>query len=487
MTKSVRYAKPIAALALLVAAVLWAHTGSGAQEQKSPPAVLQQTGSAFAEIAEKATPAVVFIKAEKTIEVGMQAQPFFYNDPFGFFGDEFFDRFFRGHGQRSPQPRSRKYKQQGQGSGFIITEDGYILTNHHVVGDADKITVKLQDGREFDAERVGTDAKSEVAVIRIKAKKLPYLEMGDSSRIRVGEWAIAIGNPFGLTATVTGGLISAKGRSGMGIADYENFIQTDAAINPGNSGGPLLDINGKVIGINTAIYSRSGGYMGIGFAIPINMAKSIKDQLVNDGKVTRGYLGVAIQELTRDLAESFGLKGKQGILIADVTEDSAAEKAGLKQGDIVLQMDGEPTRDVGDFRNKVASNPPGTKLSLKIFRDGKEKEIEVKTGELPDDMELAGSSSEIAEKLGFSVQELTADAAKKYGHDMGSGVLVSTVEPNGIAWQAGMRPGILITSVNRKPVATVKDLMKALSKAKDIVLLRITDGKYSQFVVLRLD
>jgi len=486
MKKVTYYANWGLAAALIAAVVCWTNTDTVAEKQ-GPPAILEQTGSAFAQIAEKATPAVVFIKAERTIEVGMPAQPFSYNDPFGFFGDDFLDRFFRGYGHGVPQPRSRKYKQRGQGSGFIITKDGYILTNHHVVGDADKITVKLQDGRELDAEKVGTDAKSEVAVIKIKAENLPYLEMGDSSKIRVGEWAIAIGNPFGLTATVTGGLISAKGRSGMGIADYENFIQTDAAINPGNSGGPLLNIHGQVIGINTAIYSKSGGYMGIGFAIPINMAKSIKDQLVNDGKVTRGYLGVAIQELTRDLAESFGLKDGKGILVADVTEDSAAEKAGLKQGDIILEMDGKPTGNVGDFRNKVASNPPGTKLTLTVFRNGKEKKIDVKTGELPDDMEAAGSSSEIAEKLGFSVQDLTADAAKKYGHEMGAGVLVSTVEPNGVAWQAGMRPGILITSVNREPVNSVNDFMKALSKAKEIVLLRITDGNYSQFVVLRFE
>jgi len=472
---------------LVGAATLWATSCSGAREQSSTGDILQQTGSAFAAIAEKATPAVVFIKAEKTVQVGMLQQPFYYNDPFGFFGDDLMDRFFRGHGHRRPQHQPRHYIQQGQGSGFIITKDGYILTNHHVVGDADKITVKLHDGREFEAERIGSDAKSEVAVIKIKGRNLPYLEMGNSSEIRVGEWALAIGNPFGLTATVTGGLISAKGRTGIGITDYENFIQTDAAINPGNSGGPLLGIDGKVIGINTAIYSKSGGYMGIGFAIPIDMAKSIKEQLVTNGKVSRGFLGIVIQEVTNELAESFDLKEKRGILIADVTEGSAADKGGLKQGDVILQMNDRPTDDVGEFRNEVASNPPGTKLTLLVHRDGKEREMDVETGELPADAEMSDSSSEIAERLGFSVQDLTEDAARKFGYEMGSGVLVSTVEPNSGAWQAQIQPGHLITSVNRAPVTTVREFTKALGRTKGGVLLRVADGSYHRYVVLHLE
>jgi serine protease Do len=470
-------------------AILIAGTSCSGEENNGRLDVLRQTGSAFAAIAEKATPAVVFIKAEKTVAVGVPVQPFGYNDPFGFFGDDFLQRFFHGHGSETPRYQPREFKQMGQGSGFLISKDGYILTNHHVVGDADKITVKLHDGREFDAERIGTDEKSEVAVIKIKEKNLPYLELGDSATIRVGEWVVAIGNPFGLAATLTAGVVSAKGRSGIGIADYENFIQTDAAINPGNSGGPLLNIDGEVVGINTAIYSKSGGYMGIGFAIPIDMARSIKEQLVKSGKVTRGYLGVIIQEVTGDLAESFGLKEKHGILVSDVSEDSPAENAGLKQGDIILRLNGKETDKVSEFRNDIAANPPGTSLTLTIFRNGDEKEIKLKTGELPDDIRVAASSSELIDKLGLSVQNLSEETARKFGYEIGEGVFVSKVEQSSLAWQAGIQPGNLITSVNRERVATVQDFLQAAGKAEKngTMLLRVRDGAYSRYVVLRFE
>lgn len=450
--------------------------------------ILRKTGSAFAALAQQATPAVVFIKAEKTVAMGVPVRPFGYNDPFGFFGDDFMQRFFRGHGN-IPQYQPRNFKQMGQGSGFLISKDGYILTNHHVVGDADKILVKLQDGREFNAERIGTDAKSEVAVIKIKGKNLPSLDMGDSTELQVGEWVVAIGNPFGLSATVTAGIVSAKGRSGIGIADYENFIQTDAAINPGNSGGPLLNIDGDVVGINTAIYSRSGGNMGIGFAIPINMAKAIKQQLVKSGKVTRGYLGIVIQDLTSDLAESFGLDETQGILVSDVSEDSAAEKAGIKQGDVILRLDGKRTENAGDFRNAIAATPPGTNLRITVFRDGHEKEIAVETGELPDDMAAVSTSSNLSEKLGISIQNLSAETAQQYGYELGEGVLVTEVEQSSLAWQAGIQPGNLIVGVNRRDVKSVSEFLKAAGvvEQKGTLLLRVRDLKYSRYVVLRLD
>ena len=324
-----------------------------AADNASPVDVLEQTGKAFSHVAKTATPAVVFIRVEKVIEAGMR-RPHAYNDPFGFFGDDMLERFFRYHGQ--PQ---RRFRQEGAGSGFIITKDGYILTNSHVVGDADRIRVKLHDGREFDAKRIGSDERSEVAVIKIEADNLPTVKLGDSSALDVGEWVIAVGNPFGLTETVTAGIVSALGRNNIGIADYENFIQTDAAINPGNSGGPLLNIKGEVIGINTAIYSQSGGYMGVGFAIPINMAASIKEQLVKSGKVTRGYLGVYLQAVTPDLAETFDLKEDvSGILVADVEDDSAAEDAGLQQGDVIIGLNGRDVDDIGRFRNEVSSFPP---------------------------------------------------------------------------------------------------------------------------------
>ena len=440
--------------------------------------ILEQTGNAFASVSEQATPAVVFIHAEKTVTVHGQGQPFSYNDPFGFFG-------LTPRGQAQP----RRFKQQGQGSGFIISKDGYILTNHHVVGDADKIMVKLQDGREFEAERVGTDEKSEVAVIKIDGDDLPTLAMGDSSAMRVGEWVIAIGNPFGLDATVTVGIVSAKGRSHVGIADYENFIQTDAAINPGNSGGPLLNIRGEVIGINTAIYSKSGGDMGIGFAIPANMAAAIKDQLITSGKVTRGYLGVVIQDVTPDLAESFGLEKREGILISDVSEDSPAEKAKLMEGDIILKLDGKDVGDVGEFRNRVAAQGPGTAITLTVFRDGKEKKIKAETGSLPGESLAAADMTELMENLGLNVQDLTEEIAGQLRLEPDAGVLVAEVEEGSPAWESGIKPGNLITGINRVEVSNVEELQAAIESIglTDTILLRIRDRQYSRYVVLRLE
>ena len=299
---------------------------------------LRETGKAFRSVAKKVSPAVVFIKVEKEIE-----QPGMGNNPFegSPFGDEFFRRFFgQMPQQRSPhQQQPQKRHSMGQGSGFIISADGYIMTNNHVVGDADKVSVQLLDGREYDAKIIGTDPPSDVALIKIDAdEKLPFLKLGNSDKLEVGDWVLAFGNPFGLSHTLTAGIVSAKGRSGIGLNDFENFIQTDAAINPGNSGGPLVNLDGEVIGMNSAIYTRSGGYMGIGFAIPINMAKDIYQQLVEHGSVTRGRLGVLIQDLNKELAESFDIDQREGILIAQVMEDSPAEKAGLKQGDIILQL-----------------------------------------------------------------------------------------------------------------------------------------------------
>ncbi|MFO7871343.1 MAG: DegQ family serine endoprotease [Kiritimatiellia bacterium] len=452
---------------------------------------LKKTSSAFTRIARKAIPAVVFIDVEKTIELG-GGRLFRQNDPFGdFFGDDFFERFFpefrNQPRRRAPGRRPREYKQRGQGSGFIISRDGYILTNHHVVGDADKITVTLHDGRQFEAERIGSDEKSEVAVIKIDAEDLPCLEIGDSSALEVGDWVVAVGNPFGLTETVTAGIVSAKGRAGMRIADYENFIQTDAAINPGNSGGPLIDIHGKVVGINTAIMSRSGGYMGIGFAIPINMAVPIKDQLVKTGKVTRGYLGIYIQELTPELAESFGIDETDGVLIGGVMEDSPAEKARLKEGDIILELNGKKTGGVAQFRNNIASTPPGEVIKLTVFREDGKKKIEATIGTLPEEGTAASSSPEMAEQLGLEVAELEPETAEKYGYEIGSGVLVTQVKQDSASWSAGIRPGSLITDVNRVPVSTADEFIKAVSKSEKsrTVLLRVTDGEASRYIVLK--
>ncbi len=443
--------------------------------------LLARTSQAVAEIVKEAMPAVVFVQVEKTVEQGPSP---FGQDPFGMFNDPFFQRFFGPHLRQRP----RKFKQRGQGSGFIISKDGYILTNNHVVGEADSISVKLADGRKFKAKVIGKDPQSDVAVIKINAKGLPVLPLGNSDSIQVGEWVIAIGNPFGLTQTVTVGVVSAKGRSRLGITDYEDYIQTDAAINPGNSGGPLINIHGEAIGINSAIFSRSGGYMGIGFAIPINMAKAVKDQLIKNGKVVRGWLGVVIQEIDEDLAKSFGLKKTEGVLISEVADNSPAKKAGLKSGDIILEMDGHKVYDIGELRNKIALTPPGTKVTFDILREDKHKKITVTIEEKPGGVTVAMSKHEILKQLGLVVQELTSDLAQQFGYREGQGVLVAEVEPGSLAAGAGIQAGQLIEEVNRIKVRTVDEFLKALSKSRKTktVLFKVRDGDISRYVALRL-
>ena len=384
---------------------------AGAQDEASLKA-LQNLSKAFTNVAKKAKPAVVFITAERTVEVPSRAMPPQFRDPF----EDFFDRFSPHQGPRQSEPRKRQ--QVGQGSGFIISPDGYVLTNNHVVGQADKIKVKLHDGRELEAKKVGTDPKSDVAVIKLEGKDFPVLPLGDSDELEVGEWVIAIGNPFGLAETVTVGVVSAKGRSRVGIADYEDFIQTDAAINPGNSGGPLINLRGEAVGINTAIFSRSGGYMGIGFAIPIDMAEVIKDQLVKTGKVTRGFLGIMMQDLTKELSESLGSTTTEGILVAEVVEGSPAEKAGFKQGDIITKLDGQPATEMSKFRNEVGLMAPGTKAEITVVRDGKELKLAATIGTWGEPDTVAAAPEQL-ENLGLRVQELTADARSRQSHQGG--------------------------------------------------------------------
>ncbi len=449
-------------------------------------ALLDRTAKAFAKVVQKARPAVVFIRVEKTVEKSTAQGPFNYMDPFDFFNDPFFQRFFGPRFHR-PQPK-RKFKERGQGSGFIVDKKGYILTNNHVVGGADLIEVRLFDGREFKAKIIGTDPQSDVAVIKIDADDdLPVLPLGDSDKLQVGEWVIAVGNPFGLSESVTVGVVSAKGRNRIGINDYEDFIQTDAAINPGNSGGPLINIRGEAIGMNTAIFSRSGGYMGIGFAIPINMAKAVMRQLIEKGKVVRGWLGVVIQEIDEDLAKSFGLEKPEGVLVTEVADDSPAKRGGLKQGDIILQLNGQKVKDVGDLRNRIALTPPGTKVKLLVLRDGKKKLLVVKIGEKPGETTVAGIRHGILKKLGLSIQDLTPELAEQFGYKEGQGVLVSEVEPGSPAERAGIRAGFLIEEVNRVRVHNVKECMEALRKSKRRVLLRLTDGEFTRYVVIRIE
>ncbi|HFQ88638.1 MAG TPA: DegQ family serine endoprotease [Desulfobulbus sp.] len=453
--------------------------------------LLARTAKAFASIVKKAEPAVVHVAVEKSVKGGGNAPA----NPFDFFSDPFFQRFFGPqfrHPRMNPRQQPRQFKQWAAGSGFIISPDGYIMTNNHVVENADKITVRLNDKREFKAKVIGTDPQSDVAVIKIDARNLPVLPLGDSDKIQVGEWVIAIGSPFELNETVTVGVVSAKGRNRMGINDYENFIQTDAAINPGNSGGPLLNIYGQVIGINTAIFSRSGGYMGIGFAIPINMAKNIEQQLRKYGKVTRGWLGVVIQDLDEDLAHSFGLDRPEGALVSQVSPNSPAAKAGLRQGDVLVTYNGSKLTNVADLRNKVAMTTPGTKVTMGLIRDGRKREVQVTIGQQPSDFSsrvgMAAPGNPLA-KMGLSLQDLTPELADHFGYKVGQGVLVTEVAPGSPAERVGMQAGQLIEEVNKQRVRNLQDLEKALKRSKNPkeVLLRVRAGDFSQYVVLRAE
>ena len=317
------------------------------------------------------------------------------------------------------------------------------------------------------------------------------LAAGDSASLEIGEWVIAVGNPFGLSETLTVGVVSATGRNNIGIAEYEDFIQTDAAINPGNSGGPLLNIDGKVIGINTAIYSQSGGYMGIGFAIPIDLAIVIKDQLVAYGKVTRGFLGIQLnrEEMSQEMAESFGLKDAGGVLVAEVVKESPAEKADLVAGDVILKMEGVAVEGNSAFRNRVALIAPGKEITLEVFRDGKTLSIDVTIGTLPGDEDVQRQAVEVAQKLGLAVRELSPELAERFGHEIDKGVMVSEVEPRSAAAQAEIQPGHLILSVDRTPVTSIEDFGKALATAAERgrVLLRVKSHRYSWYALLRFE
>jgi serine protease Do len=433
---------------------------SGTQAQTPDTSTARELSTAFRSVARQAVPAVVFITVEKTLE---SRNPSALNNPFEGFGEDFLQRFFGRRFSEEQQPRER---QQGAGSGFIISKDGLILTNHHVVGEADRVMVKLNDGREFTAKTIGTDPPSDVAVIKIDAKDLPVLPLGDSDAMEVGDWVIAAGNPFGLTESITVGVVSAKGRSRLGIADFEDFIQTDAAINPGNSGGPLINLQGEAIGVNTAIASRSGGYMGIGFAIPSNMVKAVKDQLVTSGKVVRGYLGVRIQELTKALTQSLHIDTTEGVLVADVSKGSPAAKAGLKRGDVILAFNGRPTSDPGQLRNI---------------------EVTIELGALPREQTAARAGEEAQPppaRLGFNVQNLTPELAQQLGYSDTEGVIVTQIDPRSEAYQAGVRRGMVIREVNHQEVSNTQDFRQAVQKAgQDKQLLMLVQNQQATMYI----
>lgn len=451
------------------------------------PAVVapaEQLGRAFNMVAEHVKPAVVSVYSEKNITL---------TDPGFPFGNDFFRQFFGGQVPQMPQPREYHGQQHGMGSGMILDKEGHILTNFHVVRDVDDIKVRLADKRTFEAEIVGTDPKTDVAVIRIKGHvpdNLPTITLGDSDALRVGNLVLAVGAPFGFLQTVTEGIISATGRSAVGITDYEDFLQTDAAINPGNSGGPLVNMRGEVIGMNSAIATDVGQFAGVGFAIPSNLIKTMLPKLIKGEKIVRGQLGVIIQEMNQDLAKQFGLTEPQGVLVSQVNKDSAAEKAGIKNGDIIVRYNGSDITSVQQMRNLVANTRPGTKVKVGILRNGKPETIDATVGTLGE--ETAAASSEtganVLSRLGLSVQTLTPDLAKQLDVAVKQGVVITDVDESSLASVAGLEKGDVIIEANRQPVADVDALEKALARAKDKsqVLLRIARPGGSLFVVLQM-
>ena len=402
-----------------------------------------------------------------------------------FFRDDFpFERFFN-----APDLPER-FNQQGMGSGVIVSSEGYILTNNHVVRGADEVNVTLYDRRTVSAKVIGTDPKTDLAVLKIDTEGLVAALLGNSDEAEVGEWVLAVGSPFGLEQTVTAGIISAKGRQ-RGIADYEDFIQTDAAINPGNSGGPLVNLRGQVIGINTAIASRTGANAGVGFSIPSNMASSVMDAILQDGRVQRGRVGALIQDLTEDLARSFNYDSTKGVLIGDVVEDSPAKKAGLKPGDIVIEFNGKPMENANQLRMTVAATRPGTRSELTIFRDGKRQTLKVTTDELTDEVATVsprGDAEESAADFGMTVQSLTPELAAQLGYDEDQlGVVITNVESTSLAARAGLRQRDLVVDVNGKAIRNIRDFREAMSDADAAQGVRVQlmrEGN-RQFVFLR--
>lgn len=479
----------IAGAALLIGiAPLYAAAPEGIPEAVVAPAV--QLGRAYAAVAAHVKPAVVSVYSEKMVTVRSPQTPF---------GDEFFRRFF---GQQAPQrgqggdSGTRRVPERGMGSGMIIDRLGHILTNYHVVKDVDEIKVQLADKRSFDARIVGTDPNTDVAVIRIVGAvpaNLPTVELGDSDALQVGNLVLAIGAPFGLTQTVTTGIVSATGRSDVGIATYEDFLQTDASINPGNSGGPLVNMRGQVIGMTSAIAtSRNVGQSaGVGFAIPSNMIKAMLPVLARGGKIVRGMLGVVIQDLTQSLAEAFRLPEAKGALVSQVVKDSPAAKAGLRPGDVILRYNGKEVPDSHMLRNLVAATAPGTKVALGVMRNGRERKLEATIGKRPSEAKARTSqpSAPPANRLasaGLRLRTLTPDLAQRLGLQGEKGVLVTAVEAGSPAAEANLEPGDLIVEVNRTPVTSVADLQKALGRPAGTVLLLVKRQGANVFVVLKV-
>jgi serine protease Do len=449
-------------------------SSSALAQASNVPSVADKSAAAaqglpdFVSLVKKVGPVVVNVSTTQMRKAAEEfPTPFGGEDPF----NDFWQRFFGGripHGQQ---------RQRGLGSGFIVDRDGTILTNNHVVDGAQKIVVTLSDGRSFDAKILGRDQKTDIAILKIDAAQdLPVATLGDSDRLEVGEWVMAIGDPFGLDHTVTTGIVSAKGRH-IGTGPYDDFIQTDASINPGNSGGPLLNMRGEVIGINTAIFSQSGGNIGIGFAIPTNVVKNLLPQLKNKGKVVRGYLGTVIQRVTPELADSLGLKSPRGALVAETSKGGPAERAGIRAGDVIVEFNGKEVKDSADLPFQVASIAPGKTVQVKILRDSKEMTLPLTVGEMKDNEVVASSGEE--SDLGLAVQTVTPEIAESLGLDRPEGLVITSVKPGSAADEAGLQQGDVIAQINRHPVRTVADYNREVAK--------IEKGKSILFLVRRGD
>lgn len=465
-------------LPILIGSMALVHT----MEAKSLPITSEQVSSQpFTKVADKAIPATVFIKVSMIPERGEMMSGFDNQ------AEEFFRRFFG-----EPMQQVKPEPQMAQGSGFLISPDGYIVTNHHVIRNATEITVKLSDDREYKATLKGSDPRTELALLKIEEKNLPYLNFGDSDSLKVGEWVAATGNPGGLEATLTVGVVSGKGRQDLGIVQYEDFIQTDAAINPGNSGGPLLTMSGEVVGINTALLTRTGGFMGIGLAVPSKIAKNVISQLMDNGTVKKAYLGVAIQPIDKELSSALSLEKEEGLLVSDIVKNSPAEKAGLKSGDIITEYNGKAIKSIDKFVNEIGILAPGTEVKLQIHRNNKPLSITA-ISEAQD--EETAFSEEILQKLGLGLENLTPDTCDRLGYKQDTtGVIISKVKPNSPAAKAGLKPGILITGIalsarEQTRVKNTTELEEALKKLKDKkhVAFMIRNQNFQRYCTVKLD
>ncbi|HET6267217.1 MAG TPA: DegQ family serine endoprotease [Acidobacteriota bacterium] len=437
----------------------------------SPINAAKQMSAAFIEVSKKVTPSIVMIVNEEKF------QSEFPNDQPG---DDFFQRFF------NFDPRQQQSVQKTLGSGVIVREDGYIMTNNHVVDNSTKLQVTLPDGDRLPAKIIGKDPKTDLALIKVDRKGLKPISLGNYDSIEVGEWVLAIGTPFAeaLHHTVTAGIVSAKGRSNVGIADYEDFLQTDAAINPGNSGGALVDLDGNLIGINTAIASTNGGSSGVGFAIPINMVQNVMQQLIKNGHVIRGYMGATIQDLTPEMRKSLGLANSlQGAVVSGVEKGSPADKAGLKSYDVVTAVQGKPVTSQMELRETIASFAPGSTADLTVLRNGKPETVTIQIKEMPGNLAANRQDSGQSQQLGLDVQELTPRIAKELGTQAESGVVVSRVAPGSIAEEAGLQRGDVIFEINRQKVSSLDDFNRLIQGSKDNALLVAVDRQGSSFFV----